>query len=400
MRILIVQDTDWLTRNPITQHHLAEMLALRGHEIHVIDHEIQWRTQGRKELYSRRAVFENVSRAYNNVGITVIRPSIMKVPVLDYLSMLLSRRKEINRQIREFNPDVIIGLGIIAAYLGMRAARGKGIPYIQFYIDVSHQMIPQKLFRPLGKAIENVTLRQADVVVINSNKTRDYIVETGAPHDQIRILKSGIDIGRYDPAETGDTLREQYGLAKGDTVILFMGWLYEFAGLKEIASQLALINDPRLKFLVVGEGDIYDDLQRMRDKLNLWDRLVLTGLRPYQEMPSFIAASDICVLPFLNNKITQDIVPIKIYEYMAMGKPVISTRLPGVMAEFGDDNGVVYVDRPEDFIAKAIELTDSKVSSELGTKARTFAEGYRWDTITDEFECIMNEAINMKQTRR
>ena len=63
------------------------------------------------------------------------------------------------------------------------------------------------------------------------------------------------------------------------------------------------------------------------------------------EMPAFIAASDICLLPaYPWEKTMQDIVPIKMYEYMAMKKPVIATRLPGVMKEFGEDNGVVYVE--------------------------------------------------------
>jgi glycosyltransferase involved in cell wall biosynthesis len=43
----------------------------------------------------------------------------------------------------------------------------------------------------------------------------------------------------------------------------------------------------------------------------------------------------------------RDIVLIKLYEYMAMGKPVITTKLPGVMQEFGEDHGVVYVDKME-----------------------------------------------------
>ncbi|MCK4733720.1 MAG: glycosyltransferase, partial [Methanophagales archaeon] len=50
----------------------------------------------------------------------------------------------------------------------------------------------------------------------------------------------------------------------------------------------------------------------------------------------------------IDDEKTRDIVPIKFYEYMAMGKPVITTKLPGVMTEFGEDHGVIYVDNPED----------------------------------------------------
>ena len=93
----------------------------------------------------------------------------------------------------------------------------------------------------------------------------------------------------------------------------------------------------------------------------------------------------------------QDGLPGKIYEYMAMGKPMISTKLPGVMKEFGQDNGVVYVDQPEDVIAKAIELVSQEKVKELGLKARTFVEKYDWENIADEFERILEEVILAKK---
>lgn len=66
MRIMITQDTDWLKRNPAQQHHLAERLSLKGHEIQVIDYEILWREQRGRQLYSKRRIFYNVSKIYDN----------------------------------------------------------------------------------------------------------------------------------------------------------------------------------------------------------------------------------------------------------------------------------------------------------------------------------------------
>jgi len=82
---------------------------------------------------------------------------------------------------------------------------------------------------------------------------------------------------------------------------------------------------------------------------------------------------------------------------MAMNKPVISTKLPGVMREFGEDNGVVYTDSPEDSVAKAIEMVQNGSVERLGLKARSFVERYDWDTITDEFERIVEEVIKEKR---
>ena len=96
----------------------------------------------------------------------------------------------------------------------------------------------------------------------------------------------------------------------------------------------------------------------------------------------------------------QDIVPIKLYEYMAMRKPVISTKLPGVMGEFGNDNGIVYVDKPEDVVDKAGELISNYELIRLGTKALKFAQKNSWEKITDKFETILQEAINEKGKQR
>jgi len=398
MKILLTQETDWLKRNPAQQHHLAEMLSLRGHQIRAIDYEILWKTQGKRELYSRRKVFTDVSKIHKEAKVTVIRPGIIKIPGLDYASLIFSHRKEIARQIKEFKPDVIIGLGILNAYLAMKAASKNNIPFIYYWIDVLHGLIPFKPFQAIGKMAENRTLEQADRVLVINEKLRDYVVEMGAFPERTQVLRAGIDTNRFDPANGGDAIRQRYGLTKEDVVLFFMGWLYPFSGLKEVASRLARIDNDNLKLLVVGEGDAYEELQQIRETCNLQGRVILTGKKPYQEIPAFIAASDICLLPaYPNEPIMQNIVPIKMYEYMAMKKPVIATKLPGVTKEFGEDNGVVYVDSPEDVIARATELVQSGRIVELGSKARRFVERNSWDNITDEFEKILEKAIKEKQ---
>lgn len=396
MKILIVQNTDWLKRNPAQQHHLAEMLSLRGHEIRVIDFEILWRTQGRRELYSKREIFSSVSKIHDGAKVTVIRPNIVKIPLLDYVSLLFSHKKEIDRQIREFAPNVIVGLGIIA-YLAGKAAKRNNIPFIYYWIDVSHRLIPFKPLQPIGCIIERRTLKLADKVLTINDKLKEYVIKLGASFKRTQVLRAGIDFRQFDPRICNDIIRKKYGLQKEDVILFFMGWLYRFSGLKEIALQLAKLENREIKLLIVGEGDAYDELQQIREKYNLLDRVILAGKKPYFEIPGFITASDICLLPaYPTERIMQDIVPIKTYEYMAMRKPVISTRLPGVMEEFGEDNGVIYVDRPEEVVKKAIELVTNGNLSELGAKARCFVERYSWDSITDKFERILEEVIKEK----
>ena len=400
MKILITQETDWLKRNPAQQHHLAEMLSLRGHEIRAIDYELLWKTQGKREFYSRRQVFNNVSKIHDGAKVTVIRPSIIKIPCLDYVSLMFSHKKEVKRQIKEFSPDAIIGFGILNSYLAAIMVRDNIIPFIYYWIDVLHKLIPSKLFQPIGKRLESVTLKRADRVLVINDKLREYVINLGAPQERAQVLRAGIDTNQFSPSISGEPIKKQYGLMEEDTVLFFMGWLYKFSGLKEVALQLAESKTRSLKLFVVGEGDTYEELQQIREEYHLHDRIILTGKKPYEEIPAFIAASDICLLPaYPWESIMQDIVPIKMYEYMAMGKPVISTRLPGIVEEFGKDNGVAYVDRPEDVISKAIELARDGSAKKLGLKGREFVERNSWDKITDGFEEILEQVIKDKQNR-
>lgn len=398
MKILIVQNTDWLKRNPAQQHHLAEMLSLRGHTIRVIDFEITWRTQKRTRICSKRQILRNVSKIHEDAKITVIRPAIIKIPGLDYASMMLSHWKEIRQQTSQFNPDVILSFGVVA-YLAGRIAKKHRIPFVYYWIDVSHRLIPFRFLRPVGWVIERRALKLASQVLAINDKLREYVVKIGAPPERSRVLTAGIDFDRFDLDTSGDQIARKYGLTKKDVVLFFMGWLYQFAGLKEVAAELSKLQNKRVKLLIVGEGDAYSELQEMRERLNMQDQLILAGRRPYSEIPAFIVACDICLLPaYAEESVMQDIVPIKMYEYMAMKKPVIASRLPGVMKEFGEGNGVVYIDKPEDAIRKALELVEKGVVQELGIKARKFAERYDWENIADEFEKILQETIEKHGT--
>ena len=136
----------------------------------------------------------------------------------------------------------------------------------------------------------------------------------------------------------GSEIRREYGLNSEDQVIFFMGWLYRFSGLQELIIEFNKIHleYPKLRILIVGDGDAFDELFKLRNKFKLEHKIIMTGKQPYDNIPELISAGDVCILPSRINDIMKDIVPIKIYEYLSMKKPVISTKLPGVMREFGE----------------------------------------------------------------
>jgi len=396
MNILLAQETDWLKRNPHQQHHLADNLSLRGHKVRVIDYELLWSGEKKKELFSRRQIFSGISKTCREASVTLIRPGIIKVRCLDYISLIFSHKREIKRQIREFTPHVIIGFGILNAYLAMKSSRRNNIPFIYYWIDILHTLIPFKPLQNIAKLVERKTLEQADKVLVINERLKSLVIKLGANAPRTSVVRAGVNLAQLEE-NNGDKIRTEHGIKKDDIVLFFMGWLYNFSGLREVALELVKAKNSHFKLLIVGEGDAFNELQEIKETYDLQNRIILTGKKPYQEIPSFIAASDICLLPAYNNEVMRHIVPIKLYEYMAMGKPVICTKLPGVIKEFAHDNGVVYVNRPEEVVKKASELVVNQNLDKLGAKARKFVENCSWDKITDEFENILKEVIKEKR---
>ncbi|WP_245920453.1 glycosyltransferase [Methanospirillum stamsii] len=374
-----------------------ERLAQRGHSIRVIDYDIDWKKNNETGLTKPREVHSDVQKIIPGVSVQVIRPRSIRISVLEYPALMIAHRIEISRQIAEFKLDIIVGFGILNAWLGARLAQRHGIPFVYYWIDALDTLIPEKFFQMLGRFLEKQTLHNSTRVIAINEKLQDYAITLGSNPEHTSLIGAGIDLERFNPGIDGNIIREQFDIRPDETVLFFMGWLYHFSGLKEICLELARCKEKyrNLKILIVGDGDAYEDLQKIREENNLMENLILTGKQPYEKIPEFIAASDICMLPAdPKEKIMQDIVPIKMYEYMAMGKPVITTKLPGLIKEFGDNNGVLYADSSEKVLDMANSIVAQGAIDNYGISARSFVQGLNWGAITDLFENLLIGAIH------
>ncbi len=177
-----------------------DRMALRGHDIHVIDHEYLWKDDN----------------------------------------------KEIKKQIEEFNPDVIIAFGILNAYLGMRQAKKNNVPFIYYLIDHLHTLLPGKFKRSIAKQFERATLKGADKILVINKGLKDYAVEMGGDINKISVIPAGVDIDTFNPQVDGSAIREKYGIKKDDVLLFFMGWIYEFSGMKEVTESISTSNKKKV----------------------------------------------------------------------------------------------------------------------------------------------------------
>jgi len=147
--------------------------------------------------------------------------------------------------------------------------------------------------------------------------------------------------------------------------------------------------------LITGDGDAYETLKAIKKKFKLDNQLILTGRQKYSIMPDLIGASDVCILPaYKHEVIMQDIVPIKLYEYMAMQKPVIATRLPGLVAEFGEKNGIIYVNSAEEVPEVVQEkFKNKKEIEEIGLAGYNFVKDNDWASLAIKFESLLENLV-------
>ena len=274
MKILVLLETNWLEKGPAQHHHLMDRLSERGHEIHVIDYDILWREK-KWSLIKKRKVFRNVSRSCQGARVTVIRPTTVNLPILEYASVGHFHMLETIREVNSFKPDILVGFDILNTYIGLKIAKAKKIPFVYYLIDSLHTLIPVKQLQPIGKFLEMKTLQQSDMVLVINEELRRYAINLGADPSKTYVIRAGIDSKRFNPNISGFRIREKYGIKNGDIVLFFMGWLYNFSGLKEVAySLIDYKGNPNIKLLLVGKGDLYDELLKLKiGWLN--DRLIL-----------------------------------------------------------------------------------------------------------------------------
>ena len=399
LRVLVVQETDWIERFPILHHRMLEALSVQGDDVTVMDYEIHWGRSGRLPIWQGRRVWKDATKIIPGSRVTVVRPGMLRIPGLARVSWLLTTWLELRKYLRAGRPDVIVAYGISNSALARILTRRDHIPFVFHLFDSLHALAEPALLRPLAALVEGAVLRSADRVVIPYRALRGYVRGRGVRSDRVVSIPNGMSRRAVDPG-VREEVRRRLGIADDEIALLFMGWLYRHSGLAQLARALAT-DDPRyarFKLLIVGSGDLAPELARIKARMGLGDRLILTGRRPVEEMPGFIAAADVCLLPSLPDPAMRFVVPTKVDEYLELGRPVVVSRLEGMMAEFQDMPGIIWVDHPRDVLRVLQQVLDQPADSTDGLAARASASSRYaasrddWTTVIGRFRAVLAEA--------
>ena len=391
MNVLFIHEVDLLDKVVFEIHNLAEILS-RNHNVFAIDYEEKWKRNSIFDLgtLSTRE-FKHVSRAYNGNGFTLRRPGMIKLPLLSRLSAFFTHYFEIGKIIRDEKIDAIVLYsaptnGLQTLYL----AKKYNIPVIFRSIDILNQLVDIRSLRAPTRMFEKKVYKNVNLIAAITPMLSDYVIKMGADEEKVKLLFTGVDSSQFDPTIDTTTLRQQLNLNNNCRVIVFIGTLFEFCGMDRYIEQFpkVLKEFPETKLIVVGGGFLFEKLKKLVKGLNLEESIILTGFQPYNTMPQYINLADVCINPFMINDTTRDIMPGKILQYLACGKPVIATPLPGMRGVItGEEKGLIYSEIDE-FALNTIDLLrDEKRMNIAGDKGLLYIRHHHeWNEIANKLE--------------
>lgn len=235
------------------------------------------------------------------------------------------------------------------------------------------------------KATEKKLLKLADLVFVTSRALFDYCSKYSS---KVTIFPFGVNIERFEEARDAAQKRP-IEISKINTPIIgYVGGIHKWIDQKLIRD-LAL-NLPDYSFVFI--GPIQTDISLLSNLKNIY----FIGAKEHKDLPGFVKEFSCAIIPYTISDYTKNVYPTKLNEYLAMGKPVISTDLPEVNYFNERYKDIVYVakDREEftDFIKKSISQGDD-LSIERRFKA---ARDNSWVNRIEQMSSIIQSTIEKK----
>jgi glycosyltransferase involved in cell wall biosynthesis len=404
MNILFIHEVDWRDKVVYEPHCLSESLSLLGHRVYAIDYESNWTRDGIFDFGSLKTrEFKKVSRAYSKASVYLRRPGFVKIPGISRLSAGLTHYREIREIIRGNDIDVVVLYS--APTNGLQAislSRKFEVPIVFRSIDILHQLVPHRILCLPIYLIERMVYSNVDLILALTPQLSQYVTRMGAKETKIKILPEGVDTDLFRPGCDCSQLRKKWGVREQDFIVFFMGTLFEFSGLDAFLYRFPeLIKQiPEAKLLIVGDGPQRPKLERIAAGLRLKEQVVFTGFQPYETLPQYINLATICINPFLITKATADVFPAKVLQYLACGKGVIATPLPGMKSVIlGEQQGIIYANSADDIIREIISLPKLAKRRKLleETGLNYVRQVHSYNKIAKELETMLLQVVESRK---
>jgi len=353
--VLYLPAVAWSYRFQRPQH-LALALARAGHPVLYIEGFLRSRLLPSRSLVHRQGDL-HVLRVRVPGRPDPYRQPLDAVAAARLASTILSG-------LRDRRPLMVLVQLPFWAELGRELARRLGVPLVYDRIDL-HTGFPG--VPPEVEAVEAELLREADLVCATASR----LAETPAELDsRVLLLPNAVDLAAFPKPSASAISRPTRGPVRIGYVGALGPW-FDTAAVREAARR-----HPDWQFRLAGQVEA-PEVAALADLPNL----EMPGEIPFRDVPGFLAGLDVALVPFRDLPLTRAVDPVKLYEALAMGLPVVARRLPET--ERWAEPHVYLYDSPED-LTRQLRRAVAEQTPALARERRTLAEGESWDHRVEE----------------
>ena len=354
-------------------------LKVGGSVTHISGFASGFLKSGYELFFSSSDLLENVNRDVS--PIFVVKPYFFDVSTKcsEILYNLFFIVKGL-RILKAINPDFLYQRYSRLNFSGVVLARLMKIPLFLEYnsSEVFWERYSGRtsLLFELIRSVETLNLKNADAIVVVSNVQKRKLLEEGIEPNRILVNPNCVNPRMFHPSTDPLEIRDRYRL-RDKTVVGWVGTFGFWHGVDLLASAIPYVvkRNKNIHFVLIGEGQTRNEIERAIEEEQLNTFVTFTGMVPHHEVPKYLAACDILVLPHTPFRDGSEFFgsPIKLFEYMAMGKGIVASNL-GQIGEVLRHNDNAYLVKPGDrreLVRGILELAkDDVLRKRLGSKAR------------------------------
>jgi len=251
------------------------------------------------------------------------------------------------------------------------------------------------------RLVEMIVCKESQALVCVTEGLRDIFQSRyQLSNEKIRVIPNGTDTDRFHPLDR-IACREQLGIDLETKVVGFVGTFVPHQGLSDLVScaRLTLEKSPDVNFLLVGDGPMRNEVLHMVQAMGLMDYFLFPGAVPQEKVVFFINAMDVCVAPFTRSRNERiGLSPLKIYDYMACGKPIVASDIKGV-GDLLQANEVGIAVTPEDPVSLATAVLLALNDQELATRCRQkspaiIKNNFTWQITAEKVAEVCSKALS------
>ena len=386
MKILVTSLPDLKKISPQRPHHLLKYLSQK-HEVTVLCVNAWWLKE-RQDEYLRSSL--------KNVNIYYICENKLS-PILQEIFAIKSLKNL-------GNLDFDIHISLNSLLMSYTVAKKLKVPCL---FDICDDIIswinssPQipTLLKSIGKVVGSFMLERNIKITERITYSTEFLKRSySLPENKSVLIPNGVDTNLFYKRNEETKAKERFNISEDVLVLGFVGFLGEWVDLQTVFETIKILQDQvKIRLIVVGNGSKFARFKELSKNCGVQENVIFTGDVPYSEVPEYISYMDICLLPFDTSAVSQHALPLKLFEYMACEKPVISTPLAGVKEAVEDQ--VLYASNADELKQRILELYhNEELRKRLGKEGRRFVErNYSWNKICRKFEEVLIEASESKR---